>query len=137
MNDTTLTRIADALERIASALESNSPRSIGLVEGMEMLLKSTKAPDQPLNTPVFEPTEEPAPAPTEEPAPAPIAEPEQTKPNVTIDQIRKEVVALSSMGKDKKDAVREIIMAYAPNVSGIPADKYPEVMDKLTALKEG
>ena len=100
-------------------------------------MKTTKAPDQPLNAPVFEPAAEPEkviePAPTVEPE-----KPEKPeKPEITIDQIRKEVVTLSAKGKEKKDAVREIIMAYAPNVSGISVDKYLEVMDKLTALKEG
>ncbi len=123
-----LERIAISLERIANAL---TPRSIGLAEGMEMLMKNTKAPDQPLNAPEFEPATEPE----KVIEPTPTVEPE--KPEITIDQIRKMVVTLSAMGKEKKDAVREIITSYAPNVSGIPVDKYPEVMDKLTALKEG
>ena len=111
-----LERIAVSLERICRALEH--PRI-------------TPEPVQ-----VEQPA--PAPAPTAEPEKVEEpAQPEPTKPTVTIDQIRKMVVALSAMGKEKKDAVREIITSYAPNVSGIPFYKYPEVMDKLTALQEG
>ena len=36
-----------------------------------------------------------------------------------------------------KDAVRQIVTEYGRNVSAIPADKYPEVMDRLNALQEG
>lgn len=130
MNDTmilqaSLERIAISLERIARALEHSSVTPTPQVA-------NTEAPDQPLNAPVIEPTAEPV-----QPEPVKVEEPEPPKPCVTIDQIRKLVVELSSKGAEKKDAVREVIMAYAPNVSGIPADKYPEVLDKLNALKEG
>lgn len=117
-----LERIAVSLERICRALEH--PRVTP-----DPQVANTEAPDQPLNAPVIEPAAEPE----------KVEEPTQPKekPEITIDQIRKMVVTLSAMGKEKKDAVREIITSYAPNVSGIPFDKYPEVMDKLTALKEG
>ena len=68
--------------------------------------------------------------------PAAPAQPE-AQPSVTLDQIRKQVVTLSAAGAEIKAKVREIITEYGRNVSAIPADKYPEVMDRLTALKEG
>ena len=122
MNDNTLARIADALERIADALELNSATP-------DPQVANTEAPDQLLNAPVIEPAAEPE----------KVIEPAQpeTRPSVTLDQIRKMVVTLSAMGNDKKDAVREIVMSYGRNVSSIPAEKYIEVMDRLTALQEG
>ena len=93
-------------------------------------------PDQPVETPTeSEPTSAPVQVEQPEPKPEPAPEPEQ--PKVTIDQIRKMVVTLSAMGQEKKDAVRDVITAYGRNVSAIPAEKYAEVLDKLTALQEG
>ena len=123
MNDTTLAHIATSLERIATALERIAAPT-----------KRVEAPKTPEKIP--EPEKVEAPEQTEPKAEAPAAEP-QASPSITLDQIRKEVVAVCAMGEDKKSAVREIVTAYGRNVSAIPADKYPEVMDKLTALKEG
>lgn len=66
-------------------------------------------------------------------APAPVEEPKLT---VTLDMIRQKVTALLADAK-KKAAVREIVKAYAPNVTGLSAceDKWPEIWDKLTALE--
>lgn len=121
MNDIILARIADSLERIASALERTSPAPT----------ESIEAPSQPQIA--LEPEQVEAPAPAADPAPA---QPEE-RPSVTLEQIRKAVVTLSAKGKEKKDAVREIVMSYGRNVSAIPADKYTEAMDRLTALQEG
>lgn len=114
-----LERIAVSLERISRALEQ---------------------PPVTHDQPVVNPEPAPISEPEQIPETAPAVEPEQTKPSeptVTLDQIRKQVVALCAMSAEKKDAVREIITAYGRNVSAIPADKYPEVVDKLTALQEG
>lgn len=66
-------------------------------------------------------------------APAPVEEP---RPAVTLDQIRQKVTALLA-DATKKVAVRDIVKAYAPNVTGLSncADKWPEIWDKLTALE--
>ena len=112
------------MERIASALERLSPAPTASVE----------APSQPQNVP--EPEKVETPEPTVEPFHVAPAEP-QERPSVTLEQIRKMVVTLSAEGKEKKDAVREIVMSYGRNVSAIPADKYIEAMDRLTALQEG
>lgn len=108
--------LQNLLERIASALER------------------VEAPEKPQIVPEPEKVVAPEPAPTAEPA-APV-QPE-AQPSVTLDQIRKQVVTLSAAGAEIKAKVREIITEYGRNVSAIPADKYPEVMDRLTALKEG
>lgn len=57
---------------------------------------------------------------------------EEAAPAVTVSDIQKKVVALAAAGK--KDAVRDIVKAYADRVSLIPADKLAEVFKKLTAL---
>ena len=56
---------------------------------------------------------------------------------VTREQIQQKVVQLSvAANGSKKAKVREIVNAYAKNVSGIPEDKFAEVWDKLTALEK-
>lgn len=132
MNDTTLAYIATSLERVAAALERmNKHLDLMGRTAQPVPPEHAEAPEKPQIVPEPEKVVEP-----EQPAaPAPVAAQPEEKPSVTIDQIRKEVVALSATGK--KDAVREIITSYGRNVSAIPADKYPEVMDKLTALQEG
>lgn len=58
-------------------------------------------------------------------------------PAVTREQIQQKVVQLSVAANGAKKAkVREIVNAYAKNVSGIPEDKFSEVWDKLTALEQ-
>lgn len=72
--------------------------------------------------------EEPQTAAAEENKP----EPEETAPAVTIAQIQQKVVKLANGGK--RAQVRDIVNAYAPKVSDLPADKLGEVWEKLTAL---
>ena len=50
-----------------------------------------------------------------------------------LTDVMSKVQALIQAGK--KDQVKTIVQQYAPNVSSIPADKFSEVMDKLTALE--
>jgi hypothetical protein len=64
-----------------------------------------------------------------EPEPAQPAPPARV---VTNDEVLKKVTDLIRAGK--KAEAREIVTAYAPGVSAIPADKCAEVMDKLNAL---
>lgn len=90
-----------------------------------------------------EPAEaEPAEATQPEPTPAAEAEPvkdapnkptEATAPQVTIEDIRGKVLALTGAGK--KDEVRAIIHQYATKVPDIPEDKRAEVLEKLTKLE--
>lgn len=85
------------------------------------------------------PNPSPAPAPSEAVEPTKDAEqaPEPA-PQTTITQaeIQKAVVELCAQGKEIKAKVREIVTQYAKSVSGIPADKYLEVLTKLNALTE-
>ena len=54
---------------------------------------------------------------------------------VTLADVQRKVVELCGPPHNKKAQVREIVKAYAPKVTGIPADKCAEVMDKLNALE--
>ena len=54
---------------------------------------------------------------------------------VTLADVQRKVVELCGPPYNKKAQVREIVKAYAPKVTGIPADKCAEVMGKLTALE--
>jgi hypothetical protein len=78
-------------------------------------------------------------APAEEvaPQPEPVEEtPTQMKPLVTHDMIRQKVTKLMASGDpQKKDATRNIVKAYANNVTNLPEDKWPEIWEKLTALE--
>lgn len=70
--------------------------------------------------------------------PQDVAPAEAPKPTVTLDQIRKKVTTLrASSDKAKKEGAKDIVMAYAPNISGLEncKDKWPEIWDKLTALE--
>lgn len=69
--------------------------------------------------------------PVEETPAQPVEQP--AAPTVSRSDVQQKVVALSAAGK--KDAVREIIKAYAERVSAIPEDKLAEVLDKLNALE--
>lgn len=78
----------------------------------------------------------PEPQPQAEPTPEPEATAapwEEAFPAVKLADVQKKVVDLSTSGK--KDAVKEIVHAYAPRVSAIPENKLAEVLAKLTELE--
>lgn len=99
---------------------------LGFVEGKTLTALPAVAAEQP------EPQAETAPeenAPTEPQK----AEDEPFVSQVTLADIQKKVVGLSTAGK--KAEVKAVIQAYAPKVSAIPEDKLAEVMEKLTELE--
>lgn len=57
----------------------------------------------------------------------------EPKPKYTLADIQAKVIALVQGGK--KAEVRAICVSYAPQVTQIPAEKFGEVMAKLTALE--
>lgn len=71
-------------------------------------------------------------APAGQPAPTPEPAPEQPQ-TYTLEDVRRKVVELTTAGK--KAQVREIVKSYAETVSGLPEDKFAEIMDRLTALE--
>ena len=60
--------------------------------------------------------------------------PAPEQPTIKHADVQKKVVELRGQ-EDKRDAAKEIVLAYGKSVSGIPADKLPEVWDKLIALE--
>ena len=58
---------------------------------------------------------------------------EPKKPSVTLAELQQKVIQLCKA--NKKEAVREVVHRYAPTVQQIPAGKYDEVYEKLTALE--
>lgn len=75
-----------------------------------------------------EPTE-----PVKEEAPFEADEPKAEAPAYKLEDVQQKVVQLSATGK--KAEARDIVKAYAEKVSAIPADKFGEVMSKLSALE--
>lgn len=63
--------------------------------------------------------------------------PTEAQPFVTLEDIQQKVMQLATVnGGAKKDKVRGIINNYAKKVSDVPADKWPEVWEKLNALEK-
>ena len=79
--------------------------------------------------------EETAAPPWEEGVPAETAEPEvlTTMSAHNLAEVQRKVVELCAAGH--KTEVRAIVNGYASNVSGIPEEKYDEVMEKLLKLE--
>lgn len=71
-------------------------------------------------------------APAGQPAPTPEPAPEQPQ-TYTLEDVRRKVVELTTA--EKKAQVREIVKSYAETVSGLPEDKFAEIMGRLTALE--
>ena len=62
---------------------------------------------------------------------------EETKPTVTLDEVRLLVQKLATPSSGKRDAVRDLVKRYAESVSTIPADKLAEVHAELVKLDKG
>ncbi len=62
----------------------------------------------------------------------PAAEPEQ--PEYTKDDVLAKVQSLAGPNNPKREEAKAIVKSYGAKVSDIPADKYAEVMEKLTEL---
>jgi hypothetical protein len=68
--------------------------------------------------------------PTEAPAEA-VIEPAQEK-QVSLEEVR---AKLKDLGADKLDGVKALITGYGvKGLSAVPADKYPELLEKALAL---
>lgn len=109
----------DRIDRLTKALEerANFAQFVGSVD---------PAPES--VTPQEEKPAEVEPAPEDE-------QPEP--PTYTAAEIQAKVQKLAAPATGKREAVKRIVTQYAKSVSGIPEDKYPEVMERLTALEEG
>lgn len=66
--------------------------------------------------------------------PEPVAEP--AAPKYTQQDILAVVQRLIAPGSNKREQAKAIVNDYAVKISAIPAEKYNEVMDRLTALEK-
>lgn len=109
-------------------------------------MKSGEAPEEEATAPAS--AAEPATPETAQPAeevgadvePEPAAEPEPEAPKYTKEDILALVqkLAAPTSPEHKRTGAKAIVKSYGAKVSDIPADKYAEAMDRLTALdKEG
>ena len=122
-----LDRIIELLERVTTHDCERCANSVATVMSEALTQSPAPAPDEePQMTEETTPEEKPAEA-------KETAKAEPTVYTVSRSDIQKKVVALSAA--DKKDAVKEIVQAYASRVSAIPEEKLTEVWLKLTGLE--
>lgn len=129
------------LDRLTEALEAtaqNQPRTLYALDLGTAPEEGIEIEPQELET--VEPTntqpEPETPTAAEIENDTPPEQDEPAEPAVTLEQIQQKVVQLAAgNGGEKKQAVREIINAYAKKVSDLPEDKWGEVWKKLTALE--
>lgn len=122
-----LDRLAAALDRLAEAYNVVSATST--VIDTPAPQANTEAPSASTET-----QEAPAPA-SNTPEPVKPAESRTEPPTATQyskADVQSRVVKLCGLGL--KAEVKSIVNDYAPNVSGIPADKYAEVVARLDGL---
>lgn len=128
------------LDKILAALEGLRPNCKSCVEtavNMTKDMASAAPAEEPAEAPKHVETAAPE---TSHPAdevsthgqPEPAAEPEQ--PAYTKAAVQALVQKLAAPSNPKRERAKAIVKSYAAKVSDIPADKYAEVMDKLTAL---
>ena len=67
-------------------------------------------------------------------APEPEVAPAATQH--TLDDVRAVVQRLIGPGSTKREAAKAIVEEYAPKLSGIPVDKYDEIMGRLIKLEK-
>lgn len=123
----------DKLREATEALHASLLANQGLLSVAEL---SETAPQEPVSAP--QATQEPPTGKTTTPAadaPQTAAETPTEADAVTLADVQRKVVELCGPAHNKKAEVKEIVKAYAPKVTGIPADKCAEVMDKLIALE--
>ena len=135
-------KLTEALEaRIAQAqycIEQADTANVKPNQDIDEMLKkalATKPPKTAQDAPKAEdhPTLDPFPeTPTTAEAPS-VAPVEEAKPAVTMEMLRSKAITLAAAGK--KDQVRAVVHPYAAKVTDVPADKWGEVYEKLTALE--
>lgn len=117
--------------------ESCVKSAIGMTMDLAKRVGETAAVEDPTPAPVVldtpaEPEPEPAPEVPEEPE-----QPQAPVRAISHGELRQKIVELVAKNAKLKDAARELVQFYAPQVQAIPEDKIPEVWDKLEALEQG
>lgn len=132
----------ERLDTIIALLQGNAEAAIERVKNLfPQETQEEVTPLKPIPEEAYpasaEPLQEaPKPAEPKELPPAQVkaeTEAAESVPEVTAAELQSKVVQLVSNGK--KEETRAIIMAYAPRVGDIPAEKRAEVLAKLNALE--
>lgn len=113
------------LDRIADLLERSQSVAINPADFEPIPEQTTEGVGS------YDPTTADSPFPEQVEAPAPVKE----EPKIELDQVRKRVTLLRAKGnKEQKDGAAAVVKKYAPNISGLPLDKLPEIWAQLEAL---
>lgn len=129
--------VADAL----AAMSGTAAPADHVHAALEATLAKAKAAEAPKNAAGATEAQTLTTTPEKEEQPATAADACEAKPQeppaptVTLEDIRKQVIKLTTAGK--KAEIRTVVSEYSANikVGEIPADKYAEVLDKLKALE--
>ena len=108
-------------ERIDKVLAKIEGDTFTVMQDDQAILAAAKA---------VHPVTDPFPEPVE-----PVKEPEPPTPTYTKDDVQTLVQKLAAASSDKREAAKAIVKSYAEKVSDLPAEKYPEIMDKLRELE--
>lgn len=144
-----LDRLAEALERkacdkcVATAMEfaklriEPKPESDDVQKALaETLAKAEEAVEPRKNATEETESSTPSTTPLEEETTA-QEEPTQPEPTITVShaELKAKVIELSAKDLKLKAQAREIVLAYAPTVGGVPEDKLNECYKKIVALE--
>ena len=123
------------LDAILAALKDIKPNCHSCTETALRMMQANTAPAQAEEHPVGEVSPHGTPEPAEERFTDAAAEP--AAPEYTLADVRAVVQRLIGPGSNKREQAQAIVNDYAVKISAIPAEKYPEVMDRLIALEKG
>ena len=142
-----LDRLSAALERrncdscVSTALElidkAKNPERDPVQQALaETLAKAEEAVEAPKNATEEAETSTPTTTPLEEEKPT-DEEPAKAEPTITVThaELKAKVIELSAKDLKLKAQAREIVLAYAPTVGGVPEDKLNECYGKIVALE--
>jgi hypothetical protein len=115
------------LDRILEALEKGRPRCENCVQLVKDICDAKIGEET-----ATESADAPTPKETQPETETPT-EPKNEAPSVTEEDIRSKYMSLATT--PKKEQARTLIKLYADKISDIPADKLPEVLEKLNALE--
>ena len=118
---------------LASVLANAQPKDV-----QEKIIKETLT--QPTTQEIATPDEgHPVDAVSPHAAPEPAEErfTDAAEPKYTQADILAIVQRLIAPGSNKREQAKAIVNDYATKISGIPVDKYDEIMDRLIKLEEG
>lgn len=101
-----------------------------LVMGLEKWKTAPAPVETPQETPEAAGTDD-----TPEATETPSQPAEAAAPEISLEEVSAAVRSLIRPGSALREKAKAIVLEYAPKVSGIPAEKRAEVLERLTALE--